>query len=175
MSNLQTDAEIEKPEAAVLESKRQELLARFTRALYENSTLAVFFHTAVAEQIGLGATEEKTLLILSDGPLAAGEIAQKTGLTTPSVTSLIDRLERKGFVQRVRDPIDRRRVIVEVNPPRLAELMQIFASVGSFEDLTEGYSNEQLETIISYLNHATQRSQEAISFLRKKGGSTAPV
>jgi DNA-binding MarR family transcriptional regulator len=174
VSNPQADAESKKPQTATLGMSRQALLTRFTRALYENSTLAVFFHTAVAEQIGLGATEEKTLLILSDGPLAAGEIAQKTGLTTPSVTSLIDRLERKGFVQRVRDPVDRRRVIVEVNPARLAELMQVFASVGSFEDLTEGYSDEQLETIISYLNRATQRSQEAITLLREKGSPTIP-
>jgi hypothetical protein len=65
-------------------------------------------------------------------------------------------------------------VIVEVNAACLAELMQVFASVGSFEDLTEGYSDEQLETIISYLNRATQRSQEAIALLREKDSSTTP-
>src|SRR5690606_23650950 len=114
---------------------RLKLIEDLTIAVYENSTLAVFFHSAVAEQIGLGATEEKTLLILSDGPLSAGEIARHTGLTTPSVTSLIDRLERKGFVRRVRDPDDRRRVIVEVNEARLAELTEVFTSLhGTFFD-----------------------------------------
>jgi DNA-binding MarR family transcriptional regulator len=150
-------------------SDREELLQAFTTALYHNSTFAVFFHTAVAEQIGLGATEEKTLLILSNGPLSAGEIAQKTGLTTPSVTNLIDRLERKGFVQRVRDPNDRRRVFVEVNEARLAELGEIITSLqGTFSDLVEPYSDEQLATIIDFLGRATQRAQEAIDLLRQR-------
>jgi DNA-binding MarR family transcriptional regulator len=151
------------------ETNHQQLIDTFTFAIYQNSTLAVFFHTAVAEQIGLGATEEKTLLILSGGPLTAGEIAQKTGLTTPSVTSLIDRLERKGFVRRVRDLHDRRRVFVEVNQARLAELMQVFASLqGTFEDLIDGYSDEQVETILSFLNRSIARSQEAIALLRQR-------
>jgi DNA-binding MarR family transcriptional regulator len=59
--------------------------------------MAVFFHSVISEQIGMGPTDEKTMLILSGGPLTAGEIAKHTGLTTASVTSLIDRLEAKGF------------------------------------------------------------------------------
>jgi DNA-binding MarR family transcriptional regulator len=152
-----------------VEATRQQRIETLTRAIYENSTLAVFFHSAVAEQIGLGATEEKTLLLLSNGPLSAGEIAQHTGLTTPSVTSLIDRLERKGFVRRVRDLNDRRRVIVEVDEARLAALTEVFTSLqGTFHDLLTPYSDEQLVTITDFLRRASQRSQEAIARLRQK-------
>ncbi len=150
-------------------SSREELIQALTRAMYHNSTVTVFFHTAVAEQIGLGATEEKTLLILSNGPLTAGEIAQQTGLTTPSVTSLIDRLERKGFVRRVRDHQDRRRVFVEVDQSRLSELTQVFTSLqGTFSDLVEPYNDEQLQTILDFLQRATQRSETAIVSLRQR-------
>src|SRR5262249_38277119 len=130
----------------------------------------VFFHTAVAEQIGLGPTDEKTVLILSGlGPLTAGEIAQYTGLTTASVTSLIDRLENKGFVQRVRDSKDRRGVIVELNQERLTELGQVFASVGGvFEDLFKVYDDEQLATIVDYLIRSAKLSREAITQLSQK-------
>lgn len=153
-----------------MESNRQQLIETLTHALYQSSTLAVFFHSAVAEQIGLGATEEKTLLILSNGPLTAGEIAQETGLTTPSVTSLIDRLEKKGFVQRVRDPHDRRRVFVEVNEERLAQLTQVFTSLeGTFEDLLDAYNEEQLSTIIDFLSRSARRSQQALELLRMRG------
>src|SRR4051812_39465439 len=94
--------------------ERKELEQAVIEASRESSTTAIFFHSAIAEQIGIGATEEKTLFILSGaGPLTAGEIAQKTGLTTASVTSLIDRLENKGFVRRLHDTKDRRRIIVE--------------------------------------------------------------
>ena len=87
-------------------------------------------HTIIAERVGLGATETKTLFLLrSEGALTAGEIAQYTGLTTSSVTSLIDRLERKGFVRRVRDTQDRRRVIVESNEEQLVDLDRVFQSL----------------------------------------------
>lgn len=150
---------------------RDELIQSVVRAIYANSTAAVFFHTAIAEQVGLGATEEKTMLLLSGGPLTAGEIAQKTGLTTPSVTSLIDRLEKKGFVQRVRDTHDRRRVIVELNQERFAELMKVFASFqGHFDSLIEGYTDEQLRTVLDFLTRMTMLSQEAMtSFPGKEG------
>ena len=42
------------------------------------------------------------------------------GLTTGAVTRVIDRLEQAGYVRRVPDPADRRRVIVEVVPEKVA-------------------------------------------------------
>jgi DNA-binding MarR family transcriptional regulator len=149
--------------------QREKLLEAVTFAIYDNSTVAVFFHTAVAEQVGLGATEEKTLLILSGyGRLTAGEIAQHTGLTTASVTSLIDRLETKGFVRRVRDTEDRRRVYVELIQERFVELTKVFASLqGTFDDMLTSCTDEELMTITKYLTLATQRSREAIARLRQ--------
>ncbi|HEX8037219.1 MAG TPA: MarR family transcriptional regulator [Ktedonobacterales bacterium] len=146
-------------------SQRERLVEAVLQASRESSTLAIFFHASIAERVGLGATEEKTLSLLDQqGPLTAGEIASHTGLTTPSVTSLIDRLENKGMVRRVRDPHDRRRVIVEPNQQRLAELDQVFHSLQeAFRELLEIYTDEQLATIADYLSRAVQRSQEFIA------------
>lgn len=44
----------------------------------------------------------------TDGPLAMGELARRVGVTEKTVTGLVDRLERDGFVQRERDAGDRR-------------------------------------------------------------------
>jgi hypothetical protein len=52
-------------------------------------------------------------LLQLDGPATPGWLAEKTGLTTGAVTGMIDRLERAGYVTRVPDPNDRRRVIVQ--------------------------------------------------------------
>ena len=93
--------------------------------------------------------------------MTAGEIASQTGLTTPSVTGLIDRLESKGMVQRVRDSHDRRRVIVQPNEERLAELNQMFHAVQEvFREVLQIYSDEQLATIADFLTRSAQRSQE---------------
>lgn len=146
---------------------RESLLKAVAHAIYESSTLAVFFHSAIAEQVGLGATEEKTLLLLSGGPLTAGEIAKHTGLTTASVTSLIDRLEQKGFVRRLRDTNDRRRVIIELDQARFAELSRVIGSMqGMFDALLNRYSNEQLATIYDYVTRAVQASREALAKLK---------
>jgi DNA-binding MarR family transcriptional regulator len=144
---------------------RERLIETVTLASRESSTMAVFFHTRMAEHVGLGATEEKTLALLGKrGPLTAGEIAAHTGLTTPSVTGLLDRLESKGMVRRVRDPHDRRRVIVEPNQERLAELDRMFYSVQeAFHEMLEIYSDEQLATIADFLTRSAQRSQEFLA------------
>src|SRR5215469_8792940 len=141
---------------------RESLIEAVLQASRESSTLAVFFHARMAERVGLGATEEKTLALLSQlGPLTAGEIASHTGLTTPSVTGLIDRLESKGMVRRVRDSHDRRRVFVEPNQKRLAELDRLFSSVQeAFRKVLDIYSDEQLATIADFLTRSAQRSKE---------------
>lgn len=147
----------------------EECINTISQLVSESSTLAVFFHTAIAEQAGLGATDEKTIFILRrDGPLTAGEIAQKTGLTTASVTTLIDRLEHKGIVKRMRDKSDRRKVIVQPNNARLAQLEQSFNKIqNSFESLLEGYSDTQLETIADFLSRTNEYSRQVLTELSK--------
>lgn len=44
--------------------------------------------------------------------MTAGELGKKTGLSTGSVTALVDRLEKAGYVVREKDPNDRRRVVI---------------------------------------------------------------
>src|SRR6266480_4633598 len=87
-----------------------DVLARFGQLGRELSTITVLFHSRVAEQMGLSGTDHKCLelVIQAREPLTAGRIAQLSGLSTGAVTGVIDRLEQRGFVRRVRDPHDRR-------------------------------------------------------------------
>lgn len=73
------------------------------------------FDATVAELAGLNRTDWRCLDILfTRGPMAAGELAEAAHLTTGGVTWVVDRLEAAGLVRRVRDTVDRRRVILEV-------------------------------------------------------------
>lgn len=91
-------------------------LERFGMYARETSALTVMFHSRVAERMGLSPTDEKCLdlAMRAEGPVTAGRIAELSGLSTGAVTGVIDRLERAGYVRRVRDPHDRRKVLVEV-------------------------------------------------------------
>ena len=75
------------------------------------------FDQAVADAIGINRTDLRCLdVIQREWPVAAGRLAEQTGLTTGAITTVLDRLERAGYARRVRDPSDRRRVLVEVTP-----------------------------------------------------------
>jgi DNA-binding MarR family transcriptional regulator len=106
-----------------------DVLARFGQLGRELSTITVLFHSRVAEQMGLSGTDHKCLelVIQAREPLTAGRIAQLSGLSTGAVTGVIDRLEQRGFVRRVRDPHDRRKVLVEVADFDESEYLHLFA------------------------------------------------
>ncbi|MGW6447717.1 MarR family winged helix-turn-helix transcriptional regulator [Lentzea sp. NPDC055074] len=137
-----------------------EVLERFTWYMREQSALTVMFHARVAEQMGLSATDEKCLdlAMRAEGPLTAGRLADLSGLSTGAVTGVIDRLERAGYVRRVRDPHDRRKVLVEVTvgdvdkfgaPFEKARdsLVEVLGHFGEAElDVIERYLQLQIET-----------------------------
>ena len=148
--------------------RRAELLEQLALAGRASSAATVMFHTAVAARQGLSASEEKALDLLErSGPLTAGELARQSGLAPASVTALINRLEAKGFARRVQNPSDRRSVLVEVDAERLyATVAPLFADwVGSLQELYAGYTDEQLEVILHFLNEAARRQREATARL----------
>src|SRR5262249_45506440 len=89
-----------------------EELERFGWLRRATRLVSVMFHAGVAEQLGLPAPDNKCLALAARGgqPMTAGRIAELSGLSTGAVTGVIDRLERAGYVRRVRDPHDRRKV-----------------------------------------------------------------
>lgn len=135
------------------------MLEAFARAGRENSDATVLFHAAVAARLDLHPTDYKALGILERlGPLSAGDIARHSGLATASVTNLIDRLERKGFVRRVADAADRRRVLVEAVSDRLTAGRTLFASPNrSLAQLLERYTASELAIIADFLARNAER------------------
>jgi len=118
------------------------------------------FHQAVADRLGLNVTDHKCMdLLLLGGPLTAGELAEKTGLTTGAITAVIDRLEQAGFVRREDDPKDRRRVVVQVVKKRCRDIERLFEPfAAAFGKLTAHFNDEELATILDYMD----RSREAL-------------
>src|SRR5260221_321294 len=153
---------------------RGEQLASVTNAVRRNSTAAVLFHGAVAEKFRLAATDMKTMEVLDRlGPLTAGELAAQTGLAPTSVTALIDRLEKRRFVRRVRDKRDRRRVIVEIDACSAARLGSVYDSLGhAASKLFASYSDAQLDLITDFLTRGADMVFAQIGKLRNVSGRT---
>jgi DNA-binding MarR family transcriptional regulator len=79
---------------------------------YQRSVQA--FDDAVGRHLGLGPADLRCLDWLVDGPKTAGQLSSATGLRPPATTALIDRLENKGWVERIRSEADRRQVLVQM-------------------------------------------------------------
>ena len=98
---------------------RDALVAAILRATADLAAARVAYAQGVAERHGLAATDVEVLRPLgTEGAMPVGRVGELTALTTGATTRLIDRLEQAGFVRRLPDPADRRRVIVEAAADR---------------------------------------------------------
>ena len=111
---------------------------------------------------GLGRTDVRALVAIMDAArrgqaLTAGTLGQAVELSSASVTALVDRLERAGHVRRVRDPADRRRVVLEMTATAVAAGTAFFG--GLQRDLVaamDGYSDADLAVVRRFLTEMTE-------------------
>jgi DNA-binding MarR family transcriptional regulator len=98
-----------------MSSDKRQLFEELVAEVRRSQAATLRFDRAVAEAVGLNLTDMSCLDVLSQtGPLTAGQLAARTGLSSGAMTTAIDRLELAGYARRVRDDQDRRRVMVEL-------------------------------------------------------------
>ena len=114
----------------------------------------VLHNQAVAQRVGLGGSDSQFLSLLGlHGPLTPGRLAELTGLTTGTVTGVIDRLERAGYVRRERDAADRRKVLVTQVPEAMAALAEHYREQGEHLDaVLRRRDPAQLRVIADFLS-----------------------
>jgi len=116
----------------------------------------------IAERMGVNRTDHRVLEILNRrGPMTAGDLARAAHLTTGAVTAVVDRLEGVGFVRRVRDTDDRRRVLIEQTLESTRTAMRYYQPFMSatFDSMTK-YSVEELEVVRDFMLGAAELSEE---------------
>ncbi|MFE9371846.1 MarR family winged helix-turn-helix transcriptional regulator [Streptomyces sp. NPDC006711] len=127
------------------------------------------FNQALADHLGLHPTDLQclNLLGLELGPVTTGRIAELTGLTTGSATRLVDRLEKSGYVTRRRDTGDRRKVLVEVVPARMAELGAVWGRLnGAWWEMFEAYEDDEIALIATHMRRTIDLSASQAERLR---------
>ena len=135
-----------------MSERRQALITEAGNAMqaYQRSTQA--FDDAVGRALGLNPTDVRCLDWLADGAKSAGALSAGTGLSSAATTTLIDRLERKGFVERVRDASDRRRVMVEMTRDGAKRIGAFYGPmVSEGVTLLDGFTLGQLELVRDWL------------------------
>jgi DNA-binding MarR family transcriptional regulator len=148
---------------------RPGLITTVIDALRSLNRQAVLFSDAVAERLGMASSDVECLeVLMASGPATAGQLAEATGLSTGAVTRMVDRLEQAGYVRRVADAADRRRVIVEVVPDRTAAIAPLFESIGQVtSSALERYSDEQLRLILEFVEQTLEVSRTETARVRE--------
>ena len=148
-------------------ARRADLLQKVQDLGRKISTQTVFLHQAIAQSVGLNATDTRCVDLISshpDGTVTAGRLADLTGLTTGAVTHILDRLEKRGIVERVRDSEDRRRVFVRVRSESLAALLPKYEALGkAFMALARQYSDDELALICGYMEKMSGTAERLMS------------
>lgn len=128
------------------EPARASAITDLMRAGRETSRLSMVLRYAIADRLGLTVSDLECLDFLADaGSATAGQVAERTNLTTGAVTSMLRRLQQAGYITAERDPADRRRVIVTLRPERAAELERPYERfAGRAAHLVEHYSLDEI-------------------------------
>ncbi len=126
---------------------------------------SIEMHSTIAKKAGFSGTDHKYLgFFLQKGKLTPGELAELTGLTTGSVTALIDRFEKKGLVKREHDSVDRRKVYIMPESEKIISLMKPFYQ--DFQNETDmliaSFSSSEREVIKNYLIKTLQLTKKTI-------------
>ncbi|MEV6280785.1 MarR family transcriptional regulator [Nocardia sp. NPDC051832] len=103
-------------------------------------------------------------LVNRHGPISPGALAKLAGLHPATMTGVLDRLQRGGWITRERDPeaADRRAVTVRAVRDRNPELYRMLSGMNTRMDaLCEQYTEEQLELIADFLRRTTTAGQDA--------------
>ena len=83
-----------------------------------------------------------------------------------AVTHILDRLEKRGIVERVRGTKDRRKVFVRVRAESLAPLLPQYEANGrAYLSLVEPYSDQDLRLICEYLEKVSALSEQQLARL----------
>jgi DNA-binding MarR family transcriptional regulator len=149
--------------------ERARLAAEFGAALRRTGSLMQLMGQAAADRIGINATDLNCLNILSfRGQMTAGELARETGLTTASITGVVDRLEKAGYVRRERDAGDRRRVVVQLVLERaVRDVASVFLPmVRAWQRMADRYTDDELRLILDFYDQMAQVLREHIARLR---------
>lgn len=141
--------------------KKIEALLEETRRLYE----AMYrFDTAAARKLGIHISDLRCVNALESGPLSPGEIGQRLSLTSGSVSSMLDRLQARGYVRRTSNPKDQRRVAVELEPKFFSEANAVYGVLGKAlgSQFTDA-SSDDVELAVDHLGALRRGFDHAVN------------
>jgi DNA-binding MarR family transcriptional regulator len=119
------------------------------------------FRNNYAKELGLGSSDLVALgHVYNHGPTAPRELGAAMGMTSGTVTALLDRIEKAGFVVRSSNPEDRRSLLINVTPAGRHAMEWVYeqfdAALEQCLATTPGLPTDQLATMLEHLSQALE-------------------
>jgi DNA-binding MarR family transcriptional regulator len=144
-------------------TERRGLVAAVKESLRVVRNQLSVFNRQVGARLDLKDTDLDCLdLIDRAGPLSPTALARHTGVHPATMTGILDRLERGGWIARERTGPDRRAVRISTLPGRRDELYGMLAGMNrSLDEICAGYSDAELAVVADFLRRTTEAGRTA--------------
>jgi DNA-binding MarR family transcriptional regulator len=122
----------------------------------------------IARLLGLNRTDLRCLdSLLQNGPSAPSRLATELGLTTGSVTAMLDRMEKAGYISRTPDPADRRKLIVQATPEIAQQAMEVMLPLirDSVAEIAD-YTTDDLRLLLDFFRRSRGVQDRHVQRLR---------
>jgi len=133
---------------------------------------SLIFRNMLAKKLDLNLSESLCLSYLAiRESLSPSELSRLIGLTTGSTTTMLDRLEKMGYIQRIPSEKDRRKLrIILTDSYKKEAHSQVINVQKAHKELIAEYSKDDLELILRFLqgfvSNLASNSEEVQEFFK---------
>lgn len=146
---------------------RRRAVNEIADSMRELSVQMSVLNARAGERVGLRDLDLKALdILMRDGPASASALGRRLGMHPATMTGVLDRLEKGGWIARERDPDDRRAVRVRAVHPKAGEVVRLFMGINEeMAGVFDRYDQHQLDTLIDFIRSATDAAKRAAGVL----------
>jgi DNA-binding MarR family transcriptional regulator len=147
---------------------KDELIEELGEAFRASQNRTQLFDEMAAKRLGVNLTDLRCLDIVDRlGRPTAGALAAEMGLTSGAITALLDRMVSAGYLRRVRDETDRRRIHIELTEQATREMLTIWGPLKeAYDAMMHRYTNEQLRFILDFMRSGEEIGWGLVEQLR---------
>jgi DNA-binding MarR family transcriptional regulator len=108
-------------------------------------------------------------ILTQNDSVLPSQLAVQLGLTTGSVTTMLDRLERLGYATRSADPADRRKVVIRITTKATRKAAKIYGPIAldGERDVLSSYSAAELHVLLDYHQRSRQLQEHHAARIRQ--------
>ncbi len=138
---------------------------------------SIVMRSLIAERAGLNATDAECIDYLLSNPISsASDLAHATRLSKSAITSVLQRLEKAGYISRHADATDRRSSHIRLNLPLIQARFGPYYKALSieFQKIVAKYDIEEMQLLIAHYRRMTQLYEQQVALLsdpKYKGSS----